>query len=136
MCSLRFLKIIGGLLALGMGIVLAWWLFENSFAQIALLITFFFTALVAAFLVGVSWSRETMRDGADIALKAQQVNDAWDARKTVALAALMREGARIGRQIVGKTGVPALPMPDQGGDWLPDLVEFSLSDDNVIEGER
>jgi hypothetical protein len=136
MCSLRFLKIMGGLLALGVGIILAWWLFESPFAQIALLMTFLFAALVIAFLIGVSWSRETMRDGADIALKAQQVNDAWDTRKTVALAALMREGARIGRQVMSKTGVPALPMPDQGGDWLPDLVEFSLPDDNVIEVER
>jgi hypothetical protein len=93
--------------------------------------------VVATVAVTAWWTRQTMRDGADIALKAQQINDAWDTRKTAALGALMREGAKIGRQvIIGRANPPALPMPDQGGDWLPDLVEFSLSDDNVIEVER
>jgi hypothetical protein len=134
---MRFLKIIGGLMAIGAGAIFVWWLFENSFAQIALLMALFFAALVAAFFMGVMWNRQAMRDGADIALKAQQINDAWDTRKTAALGALMREGAKIGRQvIIGRANPPALPMPDQGGDWLPDLVEFSLSDDNVIEVER
>jgi len=42
-----------------------------------------------------------MADGAAIALKAQEANDAWDAKKTAAFAGLMREGAAIGRQTSG-----------------------------------
>jgi hypothetical protein len=136
--------IVGGLGALTLAATIATavlWLLGShvSAAIIGAAMTFLWLALIVVATVAVTawWTRQTMRDGADIALKAQQINDQWDTRKTAALGALMREGARIGWQAIGgRANPPALPMPDQGGDWLPDLVEFSLSDDNVIEGER
>jgi hypothetical protein len=91
-------------------------------------------AVVVTVAVTAWWTRQTMRDGADIALKAQNTNDAWDARKTAALGALMREGAKIWQKVASDSP-PLLPMPSQG-DWLPDLVEFSLTDDDMMEAER
>jgi hypothetical protein len=67
-------------------------------------------------------------------LRAQDINDRWDASKMNSLAGLVREGARIGRgeQLRQTEPLPALP---SGRDeaWLPELVEFDLP---VIEVER
>jgi hypothetical protein len=46
----------------------------------------------------------------------------------------MREGAKIWQKVASDSP-PLLPMPSQG-DWLPDLVEFSLTDDDMMEAER
>jgi hypothetical protein len=88
--------------------------------------------LFAGVVIGGVWTTRTMRAGADIALKAQEVNDEWDAKKTAAFAGLMREGASVARQLPG--ALPALPMPGQvpgqagladGTMFLPPLAEFS-----------
>lgn len=91
-------------------------------------------ALVIGVFVGGIWTTRTMRAGADIALRAQQVNDEWDAKKTAAFAGLMREGATIGRQ--GPGALPALPMLGQGNTLsLPPLAEFGERRWEVIDGE-
>lgn len=66
------------------------------------------------------WTRQTMTEGANIALRAQTVNDAWDAQKTSAFANLAKTMLRLNDQR------PALPMPQQ--DWLPQLHE-------IVDGE-
>lgn len=71
---------------------------------------------------------ETLQLGADIALKAQHINDTWDAKKTKALADVMREGARMGRNNIGVEPLPALPLPSQSDDWLPDMIDLTQDD--------
>jgi hypothetical protein len=90
-------------------------------------------ALVIGVFVGVLTARRLMADGASIALKAQEVNDTWDAKKTAAFAGLMREGAVIGRQAPG--ALPALPMPGEAFS-LPPLAEFGARREwDVIDNE-
>ena len=78
---------------------------------------------------------ETMRLGAEIALKAQQINDQWDARKTAAMTSLVREGMRLGSSPRLPVGPPPLPLPGQVSDWLmlpdetPMDIEFAESDE-------
>lgn len=74
---------------------------------------------------------ETLQMGADIALKAQHMNDTWDAKKTKALADVMREGARMGRTNIGVESLPALPLPSQVEGWLPDVVNLDAEFEEV-----
>lgn len=65
---------------------------------------------------------ETMESGAEIALRAQQINDTWDAKKTASAVTAIREGVKLGaatRSIPRPNEVPALPLPSQAGDWIP-----------------
>lgn len=67
---------------------------------------------------------ETMESGAEIALRAQQINDTWDAKKTASAVTAIREGVKLGaatRSIPRPNEVPALPLPSQAGDWIPPL---------------
>jgi hypothetical protein len=74
---------------------------------------------------------ETMRLGAEIALRAQQINDSWDAKKTASMTQLVREGIRLGVSNSARLPGAALPLPGQVSDWLmlpsetPLDVEFS-----------
>jgi hypothetical protein len=149
---MRTLKILGGLVAIGAGIgivaVLVWLLYTSPMARLALAMVLFFVMTTTVFFLGALWNRQATRDGAHIALKAQGYNDAWDARKTAAMATLFREGARIGQRLVGgaqRQDTPLLPLPGQqarGDDWLPELTEFGRGRDepdpaiwgDVIEG--
>jgi hypothetical protein len=79
-------------------------------------------ALVVGVFIGGVWTARTMQAGAQLAIKAQEVNDEWDAKKTAAFAGLMREGATIGRQAPG--ALPALPMGQGEVFSLPPLAEF------------
>jgi hypothetical protein len=88
-------------------------------------------ALLAGVVIGGLWTRRAMADGAAIALKAQEVNDTWDAKKTAAFAGLMREGASIGRQAPG--ALPALPMGQGEVFSLPPLAEFGGRHFEVID---
>ncbi len=97
-------------------------------------------ALVVGVFIGGIWTTRTMGAGADIALRAQQVNDEWDAKKTAAFAGLMREGATVARQTTG--ALPALPTTMGGfavpqGDMLnlPSLTEFGGRRFEVIDNE-
>lgn len=71
---------------------------------------------------------ETMQAGAEIALKAQQVNDAWDAKKTAAYTGLVREGLRLGASNA-RPGPSPLPLPVS--DWLelPAPVDVDFLED-------
>ena len=104
------------------------WLAEHPTAAVALgvggALVIVGLALALGVLIGGYWTRRTMADGAEIALRAQQVNDEWDARKTAALASLMRQGATIGRQSPLLPGLPGLPLPGQADTFLPPLAEF------------
>jgi hypothetical protein len=80
---------------------------------------------VLAFTAGAWYTRSAMQMGADVALRAQETNDRWDERKTVAFGRLMQEGARIGRMAGGgQEDVIPLPLPSQGMDWLPPTTTF------------
>ena len=96
-------------------------------------------AVLFGVLLGGTWTRRTMQAGADIALQAQRVNDEWDTKKTIALGAVMRQGATLSRQLPG-AGQPALPMPGQAGFagetmFLPPLSEFGERSFQVIDNE-
>jgi hypothetical protein len=131
---MRVLKILGGLLIAGAGAgmtaLFIWLLYTSPMARLVLVMILLFGLLAAVFFLGAVWNRQATRDGAEIALKAQGYNDAWDARKTAAMATLFREGARIGQRLVGsaqRQDVPLLPLPGQqaqGDNWLPKLTEF------------
>jgi hypothetical protein len=129
---MRFLKVLAGLATLGLGVgfafLVGWWVAANPVAQYLLILLVVFVIAIVAFALGGAWRGKAMRDGADVALKAQGYNDAWDARKTTAMAALFREGARIGGRLIERQqrDMPALPMPSQqtADDWLPELTEF------------
>lgn len=84
------------------------------FLWLALLVT-------ATVVVTAWWTRQTMREGASIALQAQTVNDQWDAQKTKAFASLAGTMLRLSDQR------PALPLPQQS--WLPELSEFEGAGD-------
>ena len=113
------------------------WLAQHPTAAVALGVGGALAVVGLALLVGVViggyWTRRAMADGAQIALKAQAVNDTWDARKTAAFAGLMREGASIGRQAPGN--LPALPTLPGQGDYLslPPLAEFNEARYRVID---
>ena len=126
--------LVGGALAF----VAPGWLAEHPTAAVALgvggALVVVGLALLAGVLVGGYWTRRAMADGAQIALKAQAVNDTWDAKKTAAFAGLMREGAAIGRQAPGN--LPALPaLPGQADAYLPPLVEFGQAHFQVIDND-
>lgn len=55
---------------------------------------------------------ETMKIGAEIALRAQATNDAWDAKKTAVLSQLIREGVRLGASNSPRLPAPPLSLPD------------------------
>ena len=65
----------------------------------------------------------TLREGANIVLNSQHINDTWDARKTQTLASVLKDGARLARTFPGND-LPALPLPSQSQDWLPSLQDM------------
>lgn len=84
---------------------------------------------VLAFAAGAWYTKGAMQVGADVALRAQETNDRWDERKTVAFGRLMQEGARIGRQAAGsQPDAMPLPLPSQGLDWLPPVAALPGED--------
>jgi hypothetical protein len=128
--------VVAGLILVGgaLAFVAPGWLAEHPTAAVALgvggALVIVGLALLVGVLIGGFWTRRAMADGAQIALKAQAVNDAWDAKKTAAFAGLMREGAAIGRQ---SPGLPALPVLESGETYLPPLVEFEQARFQVID---
>lgn len=83
---------------------------------------------------------ETMQIGADIALRAQETNDTWDARKTKAIGDVMKEGIRFSRDQARQRGIrpgsqplPPLLPPSQDTAWLPEITHY---DDEIIEIEE
>jgi hypothetical protein len=79
--------------------------------------------VMCAVAVGAAYTRSTMRDGAGIALSAQDFNDRWDAAKMNNTTKLFIEGARAGRSLQ-QPEISPLPMPSQGLDWLPSVTVF------------
>ncbi len=107
-------------------LVVPGWLEEHPTAAWVLaavgVLTVIGLALLLGVVIGGLWTRRAMADGATIALRVQEANDTWDAKKTAAFASLMREGASIGRQ---GTALPALPLPGAIETLtLPPLAEF------------
>ena len=83
------------------------------------------------------WTAQIMERGAEIALRAQQANDAWDTRKSASLVQVMKAGMEAGR-LNSSSNRPALPLPSQESGWLPRLSSFDrpaldINDDNQIE---
>jgi hypothetical protein len=133
---MRIVGFLGGIIGLTIVGVMILWLVQYPVA----------TAVVVTLIVGVIlllvmalvwsaaswWTARTMERGAGIVLRAQQANDAWDARKTTsltqlttALIQLMREGMKVGRLESGSSGTPSLPLPSQEIGWLPALSSFN-----------
>lgn len=117
------------------------WIFDRptAAAVVATGTALLWLALIVVVTVAVTswWTARTMERGAEIALKAQHINDTWDARKTSALAGILKEGARMGRHFGGGQGAaaalapPALPWeaaaegePAPPEAWPPPLAEF------------
>ena len=77
---------------------------------------------------------ETMESGAEIALRAQQINDTWDAKKTASAVTAIREGVKLGAATLPRPNqVPALPLPSQAGDWIPPLESMPTLDTSFFE---
>lgn len=95
------------------------------------------TLVVAAVGITAAWTRQTMIEGARIALESQNINDQWDAKKMAALATFGREVARqTGASLPRPSDVPALPMPGQGQAWLPALTEFSGDTWEIVDEDE
>jgi hypothetical protein len=91
--------------------------------------------IAAVWVISSWWTARTMERGAGIALRAQQTNDAWDARKTDALAQLMKEGIKAGQWGSSRRGPsPTLPLPSQEAGWLPALSSFNTPQLSVDDG--
>lgn len=90
--------------------------FAISVTVIAML--FLGLLVMGAVAVGASYTKSTMKEGAQIALASQDFNDRWDVQKFKSATTLMVEGARIAKSLQ-QPDIPALPMPSQGLDWLP-----------------
>ncbi len=131
----KFTAVVFVIFVIAAALIVPGWLEEHPTAAWVLaaagVLTFIGLALLLGVVIGGLWTRRAMADGAQMALRAQAVNDAWDAKKTAAFASLMREGASIGRQ---GTALPALPLPGAIETLtLPPLAEFGRS--VVIDGE-
>jgi Na+-transporting methylmalonyl-CoA/oxaloacetate decarboxylase gamma subunit len=96
-------------------------------AIVGTMTVFFWLALLIVATVAISswWSGQLMRQGAELALRSQESDD----RRDVALLKTLSSLSRTQRQ------QPALPMPQQQGDWLPELSEF-VSEGEFTEVER
>lgn len=85
------------------------------------------------------WTARLIERGAKISQQAQQINDAWDTRKTTSLVQLLREGLRLGRPQNIRPDLPSLPLPSQEAGWLPGLTSFNTTftslDDELETGE-
>lgn len=85
--------------------------------------------IVATVGITTWWTRQTMQQGAELVLRAQDINDRWDASKIGSLAGLMREGAKMARFNGARPEDKALPPMVLSGQsdhtWLPELVEFN-----------
>lgn len=91
---------------------------------------FFGEALLIAFIIALTawWTRETMRAGAEIGLRAQESDDKRDI-------ALISGLTNLARELLKRTQTPALPAPplpsQQASAFLPPLNELA----DVVEGE-
>ena len=95
--------------------------FAISLTVIAML--FLGLLVMGAVAIGAAYTRSTMRDGANIALQAQDFNDRWDVSKMNNTTKLFIEGARAGRSLQ-QPEFPPFPLPSQGMDWLPPVTMF------------
>ena len=85
-----------------------------------------------------------MKEGARIALDAQQVNDEWDTKKAKVFADIFSQGARVSaahrpaNPSLVPTGLPALPLPSQDDDrsWIPALTSTTIDAEPPIEIEE
>ena len=85
-------------------------------------------ALALTWFIASHWTIKTMSAGAEIALRSQEINDQWDAKKTASLAHLMQTGAKIGiaaTPALGRPDTKMLPIPTEDLSWLPQLTNFS-----------
>ena len=88
--------------------------------------------VMGAVAAGATWTRNTMRDGANIALAAQESDDRRDIKQMDTLGKLMIEGGRIAQRMRPGSEPTALPLPSQALDWLP---EVSLLEEGDVEWE-
>lgn len=135
---MRMVGFLGGIIGLTIVGVTILWLaqYPVATAVVVTLIVGLILLLVMALVWSAAswWTARTMERGAGIALRAQQANDAWDARNTTsftqlttALIQLMRESMKVGRLDSSSSGMPALPLPSQEIGWLPALSSFNTS---------
>lgn len=146
---MRIVGFLGGIICLTIVGVMILWLaqYPVATAVVVTLIVGLILLLVIALVWSAAswWTARTMERGAGIVLRAQQANDAWDARKTssltqltTALIQLMRESIKMGRLDSSSSRPPALPLPSQETGWLPALSSFNMplkgmEDDNETD---
>ena len=83
-----------------------------------------------------------MKEGAEIALRAQGENDRWDTQKAKVFADIFSQGAKISaahRPLLAQppgghpSGTPPLPLPSQdSSSWLPPLTATTIEADEVL----
>lgn len=96
--------------------------YETAAAIIATATFFLWLSLiiVTTAVIVSWWSAKLMERGAEIALSAQVSDDKRDVAMIKGITTLTQ---MVARQIPNE--LPALPLPDQQGDWLPKLNEFT-----------
>lgn len=77
------------------------------------------TIIVTTAVIVSWWTHKTILAGAELAIQAQGINDQWDAKKTAALSALVREGIKVNR-----SDEPLPALPENATSWLPPLEDF------------
>lgn len=121
------------LLLVSAGFYLAGWTTVATALATVTVMLWVLLILAAVWTAGSWWTAKTMERGADIALRAQQINDSWDARKTQAFGSVFSAGVKVARdnRPAGLPGdLPSLPLlPDQADDWLPPLESFNVDAD-------
>jgi hypothetical protein len=89
----------------------AYAILQTTWLLIALVVVGGVLLILGVFFAGVYVARDMMGRGADIALKAQQLNDQWDAAKMAGLAHFGREIVKVKGDALAISGqqYPALP---------------------------
>jgi HAMP domain-containing protein len=98
-----FFSVLGTVLLAGLFYLGGFWL-AVGLATLATTVIIF-----AAFALGSWWTAKTMVAGAQIAIRSAGQNDAHDAMKIKALAALAQETMKVRNQPSPATGYPLLP---------------------------
>lgn len=99
--------------------------FAVSIAVLAMLFLGFM--VMGAVALGAEYTRRTMRDGAELALAAQESDDRRDAQEFGIAARLFTAGARTAQGLRAPDHMP-LPLPSQGLDWLPPVEMLDSGD--------
>jgi hypothetical protein len=96
--------------------------------------------VVAASVISSHRTVRIMKEGAAIALQAQEFNDKWDTQKAKVFGQVFQQGARSVQALPANSralpGSPPLPLPSQDTSWMPALTATTLDVEPPFEGEE